>query len=99
MDHNHEHSPLNHEIKLKTKQRSLHRLKIIEGHLKSIERMVEKDTYCVDIIHQSMAVQKALKRLDMEIMSSHLQTCVVDQIKHNEVDKSVSELMRLYEMK
>jgi CsoR family transcriptional regulator, copper-sensing transcriptional repressor len=82
-----------------TKPQTLHRIKIIQGHLKAIEEMINQDKYCVDIIHQSLAVQKALKRLDMQIMKSHLETCLVDQIKAGEVEKSVTELMDLYEMK
>jgi DNA-binding FrmR family transcriptional regulator len=83
----------------KVKEKSIHRLKIIQGHLKAIEQMIQDDEYCVDIIHQSIAVQRALKKLDMQIMQNHLETCVVDQIKNNEEQKSITELMRLFEMK
>lgn len=81
------------------KKKSLHRIRIIQGHLKAIEQMIEDDEYCVDIVHQSMAVQKALKKLDMVIVQDHLQTCVVDQIKEGEEVKTVAELLKLYEMK
>jgi DNA-binding FrmR family transcriptional regulator len=86
----------NHEPK---NQKSLHRIKIIQGHLKAVEKMITEEVYCVDIIHQSMAVQKALKKLDMEIMAEHLRTCVADQMKNGEEEKSISELLKLYEMK
>ncbi len=91
--HNHEHKIDN------SKKRNLHRIKIIRGHLKAIEKMIEEDKYCVDVIHQSMAVQKALKRLDMQIMEDHLKTCVIHQIKNGESQKSIQELLNLYEMK
>ncbi len=87
----HNHESQNHK--------SLHRIKIIQGHLKAIEKMIADQIYCVDIIHQSMAVQKALKKLDMEIMGEHLRTCVADQMKNGEEEKSISELLKLYEMK
>jgi CsoR family transcriptional regulator, copper-sensing transcriptional repressor len=92
MKHLHHH---NEDIK----KRKLHRLKIIQGHLKAIENMISADKYCVDIIHQSMAVQKALKRLDMEMMKDHLHTCVVEQIQGKEQERAVEELLKLYEMK
>jgi DNA-binding FrmR family transcriptional regulator len=88
---------MNHENQ--NKSRNLHRIRIIQGHLKAIEKMLSANKYCVDIIHQSMAVQKALKKLDMQIMKEHLSTCVVDQIKNDQVDRSVEELLKLYEMK
>lgn len=84
---------------METKQKLIHRIKIIRGHVDAIEKMIADDEYCVDIIHQSNAVQKALKKLDMAIMEDHLRHCVVDQIKNGEVPKTVSELLRLYEMK
>ncbi len=81
------------------KKKILHRVKIIQGHLKAIEQMIEDDTYCVDIVHQSMAVQSALKKLDMVIIKNHLETCVIDQIKSGEEETTVTELLKLYEMK
>jgi DNA-binding FrmR family transcriptional regulator len=82
-----------------SKEQALHRVKIIQGHMRAIEKMIESDGYCVDIIHQSMAVQKALKRLDMSLMKDHLGTCVVEQFQNNQFQKSIDELMTLYEMK
>lgn len=81
------------------KKKSLHRTKIIKGHIEAIQKMIEEDKYCVDIIHQSMAVQKALKRLDMEVIEGHLTSCVVDQMKTGKERKSIRELLALYEMK
>lgn len=81
------------------KKKILHRIKIIQGHLKAIEQMITDDAYCVDIVHQSMAVQKALKKLDMQVIKDHLETCVVDQIKDGDEVKTVAELLKLYEMK
>lgn len=83
---------------LSVKERSLHRIKIIKGHLNSIEKMIEEDTYCVDVIHQSNAVQKALRKLDLLIMQNHLSSCVVNQIKNGEEARSTNELLKLYEL-
>jgi len=92
--------PFTHmKTKKSVKQGAVHRIRIIQGHLNAIKKMLESDRYCVDIIHQSMAVQKALKSLDMLLMKNHLQTCVVAQIKGDEIEKSVTELATLFEMK
>jgi len=81
------------------KKRSLHRIKIIQGHLKAVEKMIENDDYCVDIIHQSRAIQTALKKLDMFILETHLKTCVVHQIHDNQEERTVKELLTLYDYK
>jgi CsoR family transcriptional regulator, copper-sensing transcriptional repressor len=81
------------------KHKTIHRIKIIQGHLKSIEKMIEDDKYCIDIIHQSLAVQAALKKMDQEILSDHIQCCVVEQIKNNQEDRAVKELLKLFLMK
>ncbi|MBN1778741.1 MAG: metal-sensitive transcriptional regulator [Candidatus Buchananbacteria bacterium] len=83
--------------KTTTKARALHRLKIIKGHLESIEKMVEQNKYCIDIVHQSRAVQKALQKLDLLIINDHLNHCVVRQIKNGQEQKSTSELLKLFE--
>ncbi|MBI3120379.1 MAG: metal-sensitive transcriptional regulator [Candidatus Kerfeldbacteria bacterium] len=80
-------------------QKILHRVRILQGHLRAVEQMIRENAYCVDIIHQSMAIQKALKRLDMVLMKNHLEGCVVDQIQQGKQEKSIKELLRLYEMK
>lgn len=74
------------------KEKVLHRIKIIKGHVEAVERMVEKDAYCLDVVHQSRAIQKALKKLDETLISHHLSTCVVDQIKSGKAEKAVAEL-------
>ncbi|RJR28343.1 metal-sensitive transcriptional regulator [candidate division WWE3 bacterium] len=81
------------------KERACHRLRIIQGHINSIEKMVENDEYCLDILHQSLAVQKALKKFDMFIMEDHLKYCVVQQAKDGEESKIVSELLSIYNFK
>ncbi len=85
--------------KTTTKAKALHRIKIIQGHLSSIERMLENGSYCVDIVHQSLAVQKALKKLDSLLIEGHLNTCVVSQIKNGQTTKTTTELLRLFDYK
>ena len=88
---------MDHRHKITTKARALHRIRIIKGHLDSVEQMLEKDKYCVDIVHQSRAVQKALQKLDLLIINDHLNCCVIKQIKNGQESKSTAELLRLFE--
>ena len=61
--------------------------------------MIEEDRYCVDIVHQSLAVQKSLKKLDTLIMSDHIKHCVVDQAKEGNSEKITEELLKIFEYK
>ena len=63
------------------KRQVLNRLKSIEGHVRGIQRMVEDDTYCIDVIRQTHAVQKALENVNALVLSNHLNTCVTTAIR------------------
>jgi DNA-binding FrmR family transcriptional regulator len=80
-----------------TKQQILHRLKITRGHLEKVIAMVESDDYCIDILHQSQAVQSALRQTDGVILKSHLENCVVNNIKNGETEKTIEEIMKVFE--
>ncbi|MFA6982145.1 MAG: metal-sensitive transcriptional regulator [Patescibacteria group bacterium] len=77
----------------------LHRVRIIKGHVNAIEKMIEEDRYCIDIAHQSLAVQKALKKLDALIMKDHIRHCVVEQAKEGNTDKIAKELLEIFDYK
>ena len=57
------------------------RLASAAGHLKGIERMVEEDVYCIDIIQQVQAVQAALSKVNTILLDNHLKTCVTTAIQ------------------
>lgn len=78
------------------KERILHRLKITQGHLKKVVQMVENDTYCIDVIHQTQAIQKALKEIDNLTLENHLKRCVTDAIKNGKRDEAVAEVMNVF---
>ena len=78
---------------------TLHRLKIARGHMDKVIDMVEKDAYCIDIVHQSIAVQSALKKVDELILENHLKTCVADSIKKGESDEAIKEVMEVLKKK
>jgi len=79
-----------------TQERILHRLKIAKGHLQKVIDMVESGQYCIDVIHQSQAVQRALEETDGVLLENHLKTCVVDHIKKGEVEPSIKEIMNVF---
>jgi CsoR family transcriptional regulator, copper-sensing transcriptional repressor len=63
------------------RKKVLSRLKNIEGHIRGIERMVADDTYCIDVVRQTLAVQRALDKVNALIMQNHLQECVTTAIQ------------------
>ena len=78
------------------KDRTLHRLKIARGHLDKVIRMVEENDYCIDVLHQSQAVQKAIKETDNLILENHLNTCVADSITKGRKKEAISEIMQVF---
>jgi CsoR family transcriptional regulator, copper-sensing transcriptional repressor len=82
------------------KKRALHRTKIIEGQLRGIEKMIENDDYCVDIITLSLAVQKSLASLNKLLVENHLRTHVTDMYEAGgqQREAAVTELVRIFEL-
>lgn len=83
----------------KSKRKILHRLQIARGHLEKVISMVEQDAYCIDVVHQSIAVQAALKKADEVILENHLKTCVADSIKKGETKEAIGEVMEVLRKK
>ncbi len=82
-----------------TLKRILHRLKIARGHLDKVIDMVTHGDYCIDIVHQSMAVQAALRETDQVVLKNHMQTCVVDSIRKGHTNEVIDEVMKVMEKK
>lgn len=82
-----------------TDERVLHRLKIARGHLEKVISMVEKDTYCIDIMHQMQAVEKGLNETGNLILENHLKTCVADAISKGRKDEAIAEIMTVFKKK
>ena len=70
----------------------MHRLARIEGQVRGVQGMIERDAYCVDILTQVAAIQAALGGLSREILESHIRTCVSEDLKAGK-DEIVEELM------
>jgi DNA-binding FrmR family transcriptional regulator len=77
----------------------LRRLKIVEGQIRGLHDMIEKNTYCIDIITQSSAIKQALSNIEDLLLEDHLSHCVVNQIKRGENEKAVGEILKVYKLK
>lgn len=78
----------------------LNRLKSIEGHVRGIERMVEDGEYCIDIVNQILAVERALQKVNGLILERHLHTCVTTAIRGEEPDERervIDEILGVFE--
>lgn len=85
----------------KTRKSISRRLASAAGHLKGIERMVEDDTYCIDVIRQVQAVQAALNRVNALMLDNHLRTCVTTAIEGEdptEREQMLREVSSVFEM-
>lgn len=93
--------PACHKTKERTPEeykRLIHRLNRIEGQIRGIRGMVEKDAYCPEILVQVAAVNAALNAFNKELLANHIKTCVAQDIragKDETIDELVTTLQRL----
>ena len=83
------------------KKRAIRRTKILQGQMRGLEKMIIKEDYCMDILVQSLAIQKSLGSFNKLILENHLNTHIKnkfgstnDKIKQ----EAISELLKLYEL-
>lgn len=70
----------------------INRLSRIEGQVRGIKNMVEEDRYCVDIITQVSAITSAMNSFNKELLSTHIKTCVLRDVKNGK-EETVDELL------
>ena len=78
----------------------INRLKSVEGHVRGIERMVENGEYCIDIVNQVLAVQRALHKVNSIVLNRHLHTCVTTALRSDDPDERervIGEIMSIFE--
>ena len=79
---------------------TIRRLKSVEGHIRGIERMVEEGAYCVDIVNQVLAVQRALAKVSALVLDQHLHTCVTQAIRGEDAgerERVIGEILQVFE--
>lgn len=83
------------------KKRALHRAKILQGQLKGLSKMIDNEEYCVDVLTQSLAIQKSLASLDKLMLENHLKTHVSHGFRSpspKEHEQHIDELLKIYEL-
>jgi DNA-binding FrmR family transcriptional regulator len=88
-------------MNVKSKDNTLRRLKSIAGHVRGIEKMVEDDAYCIDVIKQIQAVQAALNKVSTGILDGHLHSCLTTAVRGNDPDERervLAEIADVFEM-
>lgn len=79
----------------------LRRLKNVEGHVRGIQRMVENEAYCIDLIRQIQAVQAALGKVSENILHDHLHSCLITAVRGEnpeERERVLKEIAEVYSM-
>lgn len=83
-----------------TKPEIVRRLRSIEGHVRGVERMVQDDAYCMDLLQQTNAIQRALEKINAMILADHMQTCVTTAIRGDspeDRERVIGELLQVFE--
>jgi DNA-binding FrmR family transcriptional regulator len=79
----------------------LARLKSVEGHVRGIQRMIAEGAYCMDIIKQNLAIQRALEKVNVLVLDGHLNSCVTTAIRGDDAserERVIRELLEVFDM-
>ena len=82
-----------HAVVQPDKPALLKRMNRIEGQVRGVAKMVEKDRYCVDVLTQISAIQSALDALALQLLESHTKGCVRSAIRSGDGDAAIDELL------
>ncbi|MBI2573853.1 MAG: metal-sensitive transcriptional regulator [Candidatus Wildermuthbacteria bacterium] len=85
-------------MKTPLKNKALRRLKILEGQIRGLQRMVEEEVYCIDILRQSSAAREALSRVEDLLLENHLSTHLGEQMAHGNKSKAVKEILSVFQV-
>jgi DNA-binding FrmR family transcriptional regulator len=88
-------------MRIDIKKRASHRSKIIKGQFEGLKKMIDNEAYCMDILTQSLAIQKSLASLNKLVLENHITTHVTDMLSSGEPkeqQKALEELLNLYEL-
>lgn len=85
-------------MKKDIKKRVARRLKILEGQIRGLQKMVANEEYCVDILQQSSAAKQALSSVENLILENHLATHIIEQIRLGQETKAAKEILTIYKL-
>lgn len=80
------------------KEKLTRRLKIIEGQVRGLQKMVEKEKYCIDTITQTQAIKEALSSVEDAMLENHLSTHVVEQMRAGGRARAIEEILSVYKL-
>ncbi len=82
------------------KKRALHRSRILEGQMRGLQKMIDNEDYCMDIITQSLSIQKSLGSLNKLLVENHLRTHVTEMFEAGGEQKelAISEMLKVFEL-
>lgn len=83
----------------KNKGKIIRRLKLIEGQVRGLQKMIENDTYCIDVITQTSAVKQGLSNVEDLLLENHLGGCILSQVKAGQTEKAKQEILKVYKLK
>ena len=83
----------------KNKTKVVRRLKLLEGQVRGLQKMVESDTYCIDVITQTSAVKQGLSNVENILLENHLDHCVHHQMSSGQSSKAKAEVLKVYKLK
>lgn len=83
----------------KGKANIVRRLKLIEGQVRGLQKLIENDTYCIDVITQTSAVKASLSSVEDSLLENHLGHCVHHQMSNGQVERAQEEVLKVYKLK
>ena len=90
--------PLRGGLTMTDKENNIRRLKTIEGHIRGVQRMVDDDIYCIDVIRQINAIQAALNKISINILDSHLNSCLISAVRGDDSDERERVLQEIVDV-
>lgn len=82
----------------RVKKQLINRLRRVEGQIKGLERLVDEERYCIDVINQSLAIKQALSAVEDLMLENHLSTHVIEQMKNRQEAKAIKEILAVYKL-
>ncbi|GAY77407.1 repressor CsoR of the copZA operon [Sporolactobacillus inulinus] len=77
------------------KHKIINRLRRVEGQVRGVEKMIEDDRYCVDVLIQLSAIQAALRKIGYSVLERHTKSCVAKAIEEGHGDEQINELLNV----
>ena len=77
-----------------TKKEASSRMKRIEGQVRGIDKMIQGEKYCIDVIQQIDAARRALEKVALVLIQQHMKTCLTEAITHKKGNSKIQELMK-----